>query len=69
MLTDCQMVRAQIRSEVLAVLIWVQTVYKGYHQTTKVTANKKRVKVRLCHQVYFSHRISLTKDHDVVFLR
>ena len=26
------------------VLIWVKTVYKGYHQTTKVAASKERVK-------------------------
>ena len=28
----------------LLVLIWVQTVYKGYQQMTKVTTSKKRVK-------------------------
>ena len=29
----------------MSVLIWVQTVYIGYQQTTKVAANKERVKV------------------------
>ena len=39
------MVWIQIRTEVLLVLIWVQTVCKGYQQTTKVAANKERVLV------------------------
>ena len=29
---------------VLSVLIWAQTVCKGYHQTKKVAANKEKVK-------------------------
>ena len=29
----------------MSVLIWVQTVRKGYQQTTKVIANKKRVNI------------------------
>ena len=29
---------------ILSVLIWVQTVYIGYQQTTKVVASKERVK-------------------------
>ena len=28
----------------MSVLIWVQTVIKGYQQTTKVAASKERVK-------------------------
>ena len=31
----------------LSVLIWVQTVCKGYQQMTKVAASKKRVNVKL----------------------
>ena len=27
----------------MSVLIWVQTVYKGYHQTMKVAGSKERV--------------------------
>ena len=33
----------QIRTEVLLVIIWVKTVCKGYHQTTKVVTSKGRV--------------------------
>ena len=36
MLSECQIVWIQIRAEALSVLIWVQTVYKGYHEMTKV---------------------------------
>ena len=38
------MVWVQIKPDVLSGLIWVQTVYKGYQQTTNVTASKERVK-------------------------
>ena len=31
----------------LSVLIWVQTVFKGYQQTTKVGISKERVKIIL----------------------
>ena len=42
-LSECQKVWIQIRADILLVLIWVQTVYKGYQQTTKVSASKERV--------------------------
>ena len=42
-LTECQTVWIQIRTDILSVLIWVQTVCKGYQQTTKVAASKGRV--------------------------
>ena len=32
--SECQTVWIEIRSHVLSGLIWVQTVYKGYQQTT-----------------------------------
>ena len=32
-LSECQTVWIQIRTDVLSVLIWVQTVYHGYQQT------------------------------------
>ena len=32
-LSECQTVWIQIRTDVLSVLIWVQTVYQGYQQT------------------------------------
>ena len=37
-LSECQTVWIQIRTDVLSVLIWVQTVCKGYQQATR-TAN------------------------------
>ena len=40
-LSECQTVWIQIRTDVLSVLIWVQTVYK---QMTKVAASKEIVK-------------------------
>ena len=43
-LTECQTVWIQIRTNILSVLIWVQTVCKGYQQTTKVDASEERVK-------------------------
>ena len=33
----------QIRAAILLVLIWVQTVCKGYQQTTRVVTSKERV--------------------------
>ena len=33
-LSECQMVWIQIRTDILSVLIWVQTVCKSYQQTT-----------------------------------
>ena len=35
-LTECQTVWIQIRTDILSVLIWVQTVCNGYQQMTKV---------------------------------
>ena len=40
--TECYTVWTQIRTDVLSVLIWVQTVYKGFQQTTKFAASKER---------------------------
>ena len=34
-LTECQTVWIQIRTDILSVLIWAQTVCKGFQQTTK----------------------------------
>ena len=42
----------KIRTHILLVLIWVQTVSKGYHQMTKVTARKERAN-RHCRKLYF----------------
>ena len=46
------MVWIQIRTDILSVLIWVQTVCKGYQQTTKVAARKERVKTITGYCVY-----------------
>ena len=37
------MVWIQIRANILLALIWVQTVWKGCQQTTKVVVSKERV--------------------------
>ena len=46
-LFKCQTVWIQIRTDTLSVLIWVQTVCKGYQQTSKVAASKAIVKAQL----------------------
>ena len=53
-LSECQTVWIQIRTNILSVLIWVQTVCKGYQQTTKLTASKEGVKGVI---KYFGHCI------------
>ena len=42
--SECQTVWIQIRPDMLSGLIWVQTVHKGYQQTTTVTTSRGRVK-------------------------
>ena len=42
-LSDCQMVWIQIRTDFLFVLNWIQSVFKGYEQTTKVATIKKEL--------------------------
>ena len=41
--SGCQTVWIQIRPNILAGLIWVQTVCKGYQQTTKVAPSRQKV--------------------------
>ena len=43
-LLECQKVWIQPRTDILSILILVQTVYKGYQQTKKVATSKQRVK-------------------------
>ena len=43
-LSQCQTVWIQIKTVILLILIWIQTVCKGYQQTTKVAAGKERAK-------------------------
>ena len=42
-LSECQTVWIQSRIDVLSILIWVQTVCKGYQQMTKVDASKEKI--------------------------
>ena len=44
LLSECQTVCIQIRTDILSVLIWVQTVCKGYQQMTNIATCKERVK-------------------------
>ena len=44
-LAACQTVWIHIRRNFLSVLIWVQTVCKGYQQMTKVAASKEKGQV------------------------
>ena len=43
-MSESQTVWIQIRTDILSVLIWIQTVWKGYKQLTKVIASKERVR-------------------------
>ena len=54
MLSECQTVWIQIRTDVLLVLIWIQNVCKGYQQTTKVATSMERA--RYCYQYVYGGR-------------
>ena len=41
--SECQTVWIQIKTDILLVFIWVQTVSKGYWQTTKLSTGVQRV--------------------------
>ena len=41
--SECQMVWNLIRTDILSVLIWTQTVCKGYQQMIKVATSKESV--------------------------
>ena len=41
-LSECQKVWIQMRTNILSVFIWIQTVDKGNQQTIKVTASQER---------------------------
>ena len=47
---ECQTVKNQRSTDILSVLIWVQTVCKGYQPKTKVIPSIERVK-----QCYLEH--------------
>ena len=44
-LSQCQTIWIQISTDILSVLIWVQTVCKDYQPTTNVAASKEIVKL------------------------
>ena len=46
--SECQTVLTQIRTNILSVLICVQTVCKGYHQWQKSPLARKELKVACC---------------------
>ena len=46
-LSECQMIRIQIRTDVLTVLNWAQTICKGYKQTAKVAISRQNVNVSI----------------------
>ena len=43
-LSECQMIWIKIRTDILLVLIWAQTVCKDYQQTPKVSTSKESKK-------------------------
>ena len=45
-LSECYKVWIQIRIDILSVLIWVQTVFKGYQQTKMSLIAKKEVSLQ-----------------------
>ena len=56
----CQAVWTQIRPDILTGLIWVQTVCKGYQQTTQVATSKEKSKVNNVYYLIFTVRNNLT---------
>ena len=69
----CQKVWIQTRTNIFSVPIWVQTVCKGYQQTTKVATSKERIvqscfsqklfSTKMCSFSYFSMWYSLEVYH------
>ena len=39
----CQTVWIQVRPDIMSGLIWVQAVFEGYHEMTKVATSRERV--------------------------
>ena len=59
-LSECQTVWIQIRTDILSVLILIQTVCKGYQQRKKVTASNERIKLLAPKRFPFDLDFSLT---------
>ena len=60
--SECQTLWIQIRPDVLSGLILVQTVCKGYQQTTKVANSGERV-LKVEHLRFFSWQFTLFRVH------
>ena len=54
---QCQTLWIQIRTNILLVLIWVQTVCKGYQQMTKGATSKERVNGQDMSSLFQSYRV------------
>ena len=42
-ISECETAWIQIKTDILSVMIWVQTVCKGYQKTIKFTTSRERV--------------------------
>ena len=62
--SECQIVWTQIKTDILLVFILVQTVCKGYWQTTKFLAGMKRVITGKCFSVQYIGSFQLVHTHD-----
>ena len=56
---EVQTVWIQIRAHIQSVLIWLQTVCKGYQQMIKVTASKEIVRDRKYITLIFQRKIAI----------
>ena len=61
--SECQTIWIQIRPNILSVLIWVQTVCKGYQQTTQVGKGlvARKLKVLIFSQTKTSQPVHMEK--------
>ena len=48
MLSESQKVWIRIRTNIMLVLICIQTICKGYQQTTKIPTSKEKI-MKACH--------------------
>ena len=63
-LSECQRAWNQISTDILSVLIWVQTIFKGHKQTTKVIANPIDLHCLLrLEALYFTQNVEIKYWH------
>ena len=65
-LLEYQMVVIHIRTDVLLVLIWFQTVYKCYQQTIKFVVSKEREFKNFINFVFFRNLINLQIVEELI---